>query len=228
MGAPVRGLSSMATRPLLVGLGDVLRSRGVDVEFDAAGGAEIARRIRAGVEADLAILGADEMAELDGGGWLVPGSLQPLFVSDVVAAVPVGVEPPPLNTERELREALRTARRIAYSTGPSGRALVALLERWELAGTVQPRLVQARPGTPVAHLLAEGQADLGFQQYSEMAGVRGVRVLGRLPGAAAIRSTFSGAVLARSGNTDAARSVLSLLASQDLDGHVTAAGMARA
>ena len=74
-------------------------------------------------------------------------------------------------------------------------------------------------------MLAGGDADLGFQQRSELSGIAGTRVLGPLPGEAAIRSTFSGAVLARSTNAETAREVLEFLQSKDAEDYVLAAGM---
>ena len=61
------------------------------------------------------------------------------------------------------------ARRISYSSGPSGEHLKRIFERWGIAESVSPRLVQAAPGVPVGSLLAKGQADLGFQQLSAQA-----------------------------------------------------------
>jgi molybdate transport system substrate-binding protein len=224
----LRGLSSMATKELLTELGAALRRRSQLVEFESAGGLEVARNIRAGAHADLAVLGSEQMADLDAEGHLVPGTLRPLFVSDVMAAVPERAAPIPLSSEDDLRAALIGAGRIACSTGPSGTALVELLERWNLSEIVAPKLVRAEPGKPVANLLLSGAADLGFQQRSELANVAGVRVLGALPGAAAIRSTFDGAVLARSTNKAQAQDVLRFLGSDEADELVRAAGMAPA
>jgi molybdate transport system substrate-binding protein len=55
--------------------------------------------------------------------------------------------------------------------------------------------------------------------------VAGIRVLGPLPGAAAIRSTFSGAVLARSAHSRSAGDVLRFFGSKHVEEHVRAAGM---
>jgi molybdate transport system substrate-binding protein len=216
----------MATKGLLTELSDALRRRGsLSVQFESAGGIEVARSIREGARADLAVLSAEEMSDLAADGLFAAGTLQPLFVSDVVAAVPDGAAALPLSTEEDLRAALRSAGRIAYSTGPSGKALLDLVERWGLVAVVQHKLVQARPGTPVADLLAGGEADLGFQQRSELSDLARIRVLGPLPGTGAIRSTFSGAVLTRSTNPEPAREVLGFFASQDAEEHVLAAGM---
>jgi molybdate transport system substrate-binding protein len=216
----------MATRGLLADLSDALRRhRALAVDFDSGGGIEVARDIRAGAQADLAVLSGEEMSDLDADGLFEPGTLMALFVSDVVAAVPGRAARVPLSTETDLRAALLGAGHIAYSTGPSGKALVDLIERWELVDDVEHKLVQARPGMPVGRLLTSGEADLGFQQRSELSDLAGIRVLGPLPGVAATRSTFSGAVLARSTNRQSAREVLRFLRSKDAEGYVVAAGM---
>jgi molybdate transport system substrate-binding protein len=216
----------MATKGLLADLSDGLRRQvSLSVRFDSAGGLEVARNIRAGAEADLAVLSREAMSDLDSDGLLDPGTLRPLFISDVVAATPDDVAVVPFSTEEDLRTALISAGRIAYSTGPSGGALVDLIRRWDLVELVRPKLVQARPGTPVGSLLAAGRADLGFQQRSELTGLTGLRVLGPLPGAAAIRSTFSGAVLARSTKRKSACEALGFFGSKDAEERALAAGM---
>jgi len=88
---------------------------------------------------------------------------------------------------------VRTAPRIAYSTGPSGTALMALFERWGIAGEIGSRLVQAPPGVPVASLLARGEAELGFQQLSELIGFEGIALIGPLPPEVQITTVFSAA-----------------------------------
>jgi molybdate transport system substrate-binding protein len=219
----------MATKSLLATLTEAwLRQCSLPVHFESAGGVEIAARIRAGARADVAVLSNDQMADLDADGLFEEGTLRPMFVSDVVAAVPRDTSSMPLSTEADLKAALRGAGRIAYSTGPSGKAVIDLLERWGLLEVVNNRLVQARPGTPVARLLAGGEADLGFQQASEFSDVAGVRVLGSLPGSAAIRSTFGGAVLDRSTNKACANKLLEFFTSGEVQEHVVAAGMTAA
>jgi molybdate transport system substrate-binding protein len=216
----------MATKSLLADLSDAVQRRwSLRVHFESAGGVDVARRIRAGVQADIAVLSREQMAALEADGLFEGGTLRPLFVSDVVAAVSEDAASVSLSTEADLKAALIGAGRIAYSTGPSGKALVDLLERWELVETVQDRLVQAQPGTTVGSLLADGEADIGFQQRSELSNLAGVRVLGPLPGAAAIRSTFSGAVLARSTNKASARTALRFFTSNEVENLVVAAGM---
>lgn len=115
-----------------------------------------------------------------------------------------------------MRDALRAAKRIGYSTGPSGTALVKMIDGWGLSDELGDRLVQARPGVPVAKTLAEGEVDLGFQQLSELVGQQGVRILGVLPDDCAINTVFSGAVVAASADPELAGGLLAYLRSGDV------------
>ncbi|MFE0648299.1 substrate-binding domain-containing protein [Streptomyces sp. NPDC059534] len=219
----ISGLSSMATRPVLAELSAHIRlAHGLPVRFESAGGVEIARRVREGAEADLIVLAAGALAGLEREGHVLGGTTRPLWVSQVVAAVPEGVPVPALGSESDLRAALLAADRIACSTGPSGTALAELIGRLALADVLGDRLVQAPPGVPAGSLLASGRADLAFQQHSELMDLPGVVVVGPLPGDTAIDSLFSGGVLASSARPDRAREVLALL------GSGTAARTARA
>ncbi|MFF4378005.1 substrate-binding domain-containing protein [Kitasatospora sp. NPDC001547] len=226
MNQEISGLSSMATRPILTDLSEhIRRTRGVPVCFESGGGVEIARRVREGAEADLLVLAEGALAQLEQEGHLLGGTARPLWVSQVVAAVPDGTPVPAFDAESDLRAALLSAQRIAYSTGPSGMALVGLITRLGLADTLSDRLVQAPAGVPAGSLLASGRADLAFQQRSELIDLPGVLVVGPLPGDTGIDSVFSGAVLAFSARPDLAREVLDLLGSDTASGIAGARGM---
>ncbi|MFJ6793806.1 substrate-binding domain-containing protein [Streptomyces sp. NPDC091268] len=214
MDREIAGLSSMATRPVLAELADHIRlARGLAVRFDSAGGVEIARRVRDGAESDVLVLADGALAALTAQGYVLADSVRPLWVSPVVAAVPEGTPVPALRSESDLRAALLSAKGIAYSTGPSGTALTDLITRFDLADTLRDRLVQASPGVPAGSFLSSGQADLAFQQHSELMDLPGVVIAGPLPGDTAISSTFSGGVLATSSQPSRAREVLDFLAS---------------
>lgn len=229
MDVEISGLSSMATKPVLAELSEHLRlAHGLTVRFESAGGVEVARRVREGAAADLLVLADGALAALAEEGRVLPGTARPLWVSQVVAAVPEGAPVPPLATGSDLRAALLAAHRIAYSTGPSGTALVDLIARLDLADVLGDRLLQAPPGVPAGSLLASGRADLAFQQHSELMDLPGVTVVGPLPGDAAISSLFSGAVLTASAHPARAREALDLLASPAAAEAARARGMTAA
>lgn len=87
-----------------------------------------------------------------------------------------------------------------------------------MSDELSDRLVQARPGVPVAASLAAAEVDLGFQQLSELVGQPGVRILGVLPDDCAIETVFTSAVATASGTPRQAAELIAFLASAEASG----------
>jgi molybdate transport system substrate-binding protein len=217
-GVTIKGLSSMATRELLAQLAAPGCLLGIpSVSFESAGGVEVARRVRDGEGADLVVLAEDAITSLSREGLVVGSSVRGLFESDVVIAVREEVGPTPdVSTVAALQSTLRNAKTVGFSTGPSGAGLTRMLDLWGLADELANRLVLAPPGVPVARLLTDGIADLGFQQRSELSAAPGVRILGPMPEGAEVRTVFTGAVLTRSTQQELAGRILSAMASEQV------------
>lgn len=211
----------MATRHLLAALVDAAAAEGLPaLETESVGGVDAARRVAAGEHLDLVFLAADALADLAAAGHVDAATISPLVVSEVVAASPdaaveaaAGPGGAAFADASGMRAALLDARRIGYSTGPSGTALRAMIVDWGLEDALRGRFVQAPPGVPVAHLLAQGEVDLGFQQLSELVGQPGIRIRGTLPPDCAITTVFAGAVATTADEPDEARLLLEFFAS---------------
>jgi len=208
------GLSSMATRHILMELAQVYEAReGVAVEFRSMGGVEAAKLVRAGEAADIVALASKVMSALEAEGRLAKGGVKAFARSEIGIAVRAGAPSPSIASEQAVREAMLDAGRICYSTGPSGDHLKALCETWGLAESVLARTLVAPPGVPVASLVAKGEADLGFQQLSELIGQPGIEVVGPLPPKIQAVTVFAAGVSSQSSDPEAARAVVAFLAS---------------
>jgi molybdate transport system substrate-binding protein len=214
MTAALKGISSMATRQILAELAAAYQSRsGCAASIESVGGVDAARRVQAGEPFDVVFLASDAIEKLIAGGRVVAGSKVDLFDSGVAVAVRAGASRPEIGTEDALRRAVLAAPSIGYSTGPSGVALMRLFERWGIAAEIQGRVVQAPPGVPVGSLAAKGEVALAFQQLSELMHLEGIDVIGPLPAAVQITTTFSGGVCAGSTRQEDVRLLLDYMAS---------------
>jgi molybdate transport system substrate-binding protein len=223
------GLSSMATRRILADLARDYEAReGTHVEIRSVGGVEAAKLARAGEATDVIVLASKVMASLEAEGCLAKGVTRDFARSEIGVAVRAGSLPPSVETEQAVKKAMLEARRICYSTGPSGDHLRALCETWGLADSVLARALVAPPGTPVASLVANGEADLGFQQLSELLGQPGVEVVGPLPPEIQAVTVFSAGVSSKSSDLEGARALVAFLASPETAGAKRRYGMAPA
>ncbi len=216
----------MATRAMLAELAQICAAEcGMQVQFESVGGVDAARRVRDGEAFDVVVLAADAIDKLIAAGSVLHDSRVDLVVSKTVVAAPAARPPVDVSSEQALRKAVLDAPTIGYSTGPSGTAVVALLQRWGVFDVVRERLVQAPAGVPVGRLLAQGQAALGFQQTSELMGLTGVRVLGELPAGCEIVTRFTAGVCMASLQQQAARALIACLASPQTTALKRAHGM---
>lgn len=204
----------MATRQLLADLVHAYRQQaGADVDFESVGGVDAAKRVQAGEAFDVVALASDAIDRLIAAGCVVAGTRTDLVRSGVAVAIRAGAPRPDISSEAALRAAVLSARSVGYSTGPSGVALAALFERWGIADEIRARIVLASPGVPVGRLVAEGEVELGFQQYSEMMHLPGIDILGAMPPGCEIVTTFSAGICATSSQADAVRALLAFLSS---------------
>jgi molybdate transport system substrate-binding protein len=204
----------MATREVLADLVALYReATGLAVQSEAAGGVDVAQRVRAGEAVDLVILASPAVDALTADGRLLPGSRRDLVRSGIAVAVRAGGDRPDIGSEEAVKRAVEAARTVSFSTGPSGVYLERLFERWGILEQLRARIVVPPPGVPVGRLVASGAAQLGFQQRSELSTVPGIEILGPLPPALQSITIFSGGVAAASGQAESARALLAFMAS---------------
>ena len=138
-------------------------------------------RILAGARADVAIITADAIDELEGKGILTPDARADLVASDISIAARPGEPVPDVSTVESFKAALLQCRAVAYSQrGASGVYFAGLLERLGIAEQVNARAVVVPQGLTGPRLLT-GEADLAVQQTSELMQAEGINIFAKLP-----------------------------------------------
>jgi molybdate transport system substrate-binding protein len=173
----------------------------------------IPSRLERGERADVIIMAASSIDDMIRSGRIVPGSRVDLARSRIGIAVRAGAPKPDISTVDALKQALVGAKSIAYSSSVSGVYVSAeLFQRLGIAREVAGKTRKV-DGEPVGAVVARGEAELGFQQISELRPVPGVEVLGPLPDEVQRVTVFSAAVAAASIDQSAARALIQFLAS---------------
>jgi molybdate transport system substrate-binding protein len=141
-----------------------------------------------------------------------------------------GEPKPDIATVDAFKKTVLDAKSIAYSDSGSGTYLsTTLFKQLGVADALaaKSRKVRGPPsGEPVAAVVARGEAQLGFQQVSELINVPGVTFVGAIPAALQPGFTFAGVVTTASKQDAAAKALLAFLASPEAAAVKTKAGLA--
>jgi len=185
----------------------------------------IPARLARGEPIDVVIMVGDALDKLMAEGKLEPGSKVVLANSPIACAVKHGAAKPDISTVDGLRQAFLHASHVAYSDSASGEYIKRqLLEKLGIKQAMEGKAAQI-PATPVGEIIAQGEADFGCQQRSELKPVHGIDIVGLLPEEVQLRTEFSGAIVRGSSHPEAARQLLHFLASPANAAAIEATGL---
>ncbi len=189
------------------------KASGTKVTITWAGTVDIKKKVEAGEPYDVIIIAAPEMDAFTKAGKIADGSTVDLVKSGVGIAIKPGTPKPDLSSGEGVKKALLAAKSVGYSTGPSGAYMVSLFEKMGIADQVKAKITQ--PGVPVAGLIRSGDAEIGFQQVSELIHEPGIEFLGPIPNDVQQITTFSGGITPGSKETDAAKALQTFLTAKE-------------
>lgn len=167
---------------------------------------DIISRVKAGEATDMVVMAANAVDELISAGKLAKGSRTDIATSWVAMAVRKGAPKPDIKTADAFKRAMLAASSIAYSFGPSGVYLAGLFERMGIAEQLKTKVTQIK-GEPVGAVVARGDAQIGFQQMSELMPVPGIDIVGPLPAEIEQITSFATGVHLNSKVTEAAQAL---------------------
>lgn len=171
---------------------------------------QMMRRLKGGETVDLVIMSAASLDELIKCGMIAPGNRFDLAKSGVGIAVKAGAAKPDISSGEAIKRAVLAAKSIIYSTGPSGIYLAGLFQRMGIADQIRHKIKQVQ-GEPAGASVARGEAEIGFQQVSELLPVPGIDILGPLPADVQQITVFSAGLHVGATAPDAARALVKFL-----------------
>jgi molybdate transport system substrate-binding protein len=201
------------------------RSSGHKVTTAWSGSEGVAKRVSGGEVIDIVIIAAPNIDKLILEDKLVAGSRKDFARSGVGIAVRTGLPHPDISSGEAVKRAVLAARSVAYSSGPSGVHVADLFKKMGIADQIKDKVRQPASGVPVGELMARGEADLGFQQVSELLQVKGIDYLGPLPAGIQNITVYSTGLHKAAPAPDAARALVRFLTAPEAGPIIRKSGM---
>lgn len=172
------------------------------------------RKRAAGEVADILIVPRENLADVDAA--LMPGTRYDLGVVEMAAAVRAGAPLPDISTPEALKATLLGARTLTYmdpARGTSGKHFdETVLPALGIRDAVRAKATLGEGGF-IAEKVARGEVEIAFHQLTEMLPVQGIAIVGPLPASLQKKTVYTGALLRRAAEPDAARALLEYLVS---------------
>jgi molybdate transport system substrate-binding protein len=170
-------------------------------------------RLARGEPADVLIMVGYALGDLIKDGKVVADSRVDLVKSPIGIAVKAGAARPDISSADALKRALLAAKSVAYSDSASG--VYVSTEMFKKLGIEEEMKGKARmiPATPVGEIVAKGEAEIGFQQISELKPVAGIDIVGPVPDELQKITVFSAGIAAAAKEPEAGKALITFLGS---------------
>jgi molybdate transport system substrate-binding protein len=170
-------------------------------------------RLSRGEPADVLIMVGYALDDLAKQGKVVARSQVELVRSPIGIAVRAGAPKPDISSVDALRRSLLAAKSVAYSDSASG--VYVENELFNRLGIADQMKGKSRmiPAEPVGEVVACGQAEIGFQQISELMPVPGIDIVGPLPPEVQKFTVYSAGIATGASEPAAGQALIAFLAS---------------
>lgn len=180
------------------------------------GDISIPNRLKRGEVADIVIVADGVLRQFIADGYVLADGATVIARSLMGFAVRAGAPDPQIRTADDLKRTLLAAKGIGYSASESGKYYTTeIVQRLGIADQVLPKSRLVGGGERVGTVIARGELDFGFQQMSELLPVPGIAHITPLPPELQKASLFTAGIGANSPDRDAARRVITFLASAE-------------
>ncbi|TWB13806.1 molybdate transport system substrate-binding protein [Nitrospirillum amazonense] len=185
----------------------------------------IPNRLRHHHDIDVVIMVGDSLETLVRAGQVMDLDHRVLALSKIGLAVKAGAPHPDISTVAALKKVLLEAKSVAYSDSASGVFLsTVLFQRLGIADAMKDK-ARMIPAEPVGAVVARGEAEVGFQQISELLPLSGIDIVGPLPDEAQKVTPFSIGIVAGTRETRAAEDLIAFLSSPDAASLIIKSGL---
>ncbi len=198
---------------------------GFDIHWGTSGA--INQRVKAGENFDLVASAREALVQLRDGG-LLKGDIAAIGVSRLALGIRADESAPDISSASKFRDVLLSANMISRGDpaggGTAGNHLVKVFEQLGVTEAVAQKSILRAGGFAVMSEVAEGRADFGLTQSTEIPAVEGVKIGAFLPAEVQLETVY--AIAVRDSGNAAAQAFVEFLKSPDAAGMIAGAGFA--
>jgi molybdate transport system substrate-binding protein len=185
----------------------------------------VPNRLARGEPADVVIGVREALDKLGAEGKVDAKSETDLAKSLIGAVVRAGAPHPDISTAAAFKAALENAKSIAYSDSASGVYIETVIYTKLGVGDAVKAKSKMIPADPVGEVVARGDAELGFQQVSELKPVKGIDLLGPIPAEVQKVTTFTAAIATNAKERAAGEALIQFLSAPEAADAIRRSGM---
>jgi molybdate transport system substrate-binding protein len=195
----------------------------LSIHFDST--PNIITRINSGTPFDLVIVPVDVFKDAAAKAHFAPGPTVDIARVGYGVAVRASAEKPDVSTPDAFKKALLDASSIAFvPSSAAGSYVIKVFERLGIADEMKAK-TRAQAGPPqIAPAVAKGEAELGIFLTNVLI-APGVQLAGPFPAELQQELVFTAAVVADTGQSDAAKALIDYLRTPETQAAIKAAGM---
>ncbi len=183
-------------------------------------------RLKRGEKADVVILIKSTMGELIKNKGVKDGTAVDVAKTRLGLAMKKGQARPDIGTPESFAKSMLAARSIVISkVGASGIQFTKALQTLGIYDEIKPRIQVMEGAGRVGNFAADGTAEYAVQMMSELLPVKGIEVVGPLPGALNFEIVLSAAVSADASDNAAAMALIQFLTTPSSAAEFRATGM---
>src|SRR5215831_6243598 len=181
--------------------------RPLDIRYNSTAG--VKKSIEAGERFDVTMITTEAVEDLVKQGKLAGDTKMSIGRSELGIGIKSGVPRPDIKTVDGLKKALRDVKSITYPQDGASRGYIEkMFERLGIAAEVKPKIILAAGSGPATQSVADGKAGFVITLFSEILPIKGVDILGALPGEFQSDIKFSAGASTAASDRQAAKAVI--------------------
>jgi len=194
------------------------KQTGNTVEFTYLVITAIREKLAAGETTDVLVLPVPVLDALAKEGKVRADARAAFGTLGISVVVKEGAPKPDISTKEKFKAAMLAAKSVVHATPgqtPSGNHMAKVIDELGIAGAMKSKTIHKPALDGGVQLVASGEAEMGIYPASEVAGIKGISVVGPLPAGVDLTIVYGGAAMTGAAAPDAAAAFVKFMAAPE-------------